>query len=208
MPEFTTEASHMLQLANIEAQKMNHAYIGTEHLLLAMLKPNAGTWAGEILARWGIDYEKARGLVSKYVPPGNPGATFGKMPHTPRTEFTLNVARKECQRMGDSEVGTVHILIALVKDHTGVAGLVLDSLGFDLAKINESLEQFRHLEKKEPAETVETSETSETVHYGELELKLPNDRKLYILYPKDINQKELCYLERMIEWTQTKPQPL
>src|ERR1700741_1725000 len=130
MNDFTPRAQQVLALASKEAERFNHNYVETEHLLLGLIKLGQGV-AVNMLERMGLDLERVRMEVEKHV--GSPPETkmIGNIPYTPRVKKVLALAAKEAQALNHSYVGTEHILLGLLREGDGVAGRVPKNLGVD-----------------------------------------------------------------------------
>src|SRR6266403_2240141 len=141
MNNFTPRAQQVLALARKEADRFNHNYVGTEHLLLGFIKLGQGV-AVNVLQKMGLDLETVRMEVEKHV--GSPPETkmIGNIPYTPRVKKVLALAGKEAQALHYSYVGTEHILLGLLREGEGVAARVLKSLEVDPARTrNEILKE-------------------------------------------------------------------
>src|SRR5712671_4950719 len=133
MNDFTPRAQHVLVLARKEAERFNHNYVGTEHLLLGLIKLGQGV-AVNVLEKMGLDLERVRMEVEKHVGPQPETKMIGNIPYTPRVKKVLALAGKEAQALHHSYVGTEHILLGLLREGEGVAARVLKSLEVDLAQ--------------------------------------------------------------------------
>ena len=141
MNDFTPRAKEVLALALKEAKRFNHNYIGTEHLLLGLIKLGQGV-AVNVLQRMGLDLERVRREVEKHVGPHPETKMVGNIPYTPRVEKVLALAGKEAQALHHSYVGTEHILLGLLREGEGIAAQVLRSLEVDPARTrNEILKE-------------------------------------------------------------------
>jgi hypothetical protein len=126
---WTEHGRKVVQLAQEEARRFNHEYIGTEHLLLALVKKGSGT-AVAILAQLKIDPARLRTEIEKIVLPGpEEVVTLGRMPQTPRAKKAIEYAIEETGCFGHVEVGPEHLLIGLLREEEGVASQVLRDLG-------------------------------------------------------------------------------
>jgi len=138
--KFTNRAKQVKRLAEKEAQRLNHNYVGTEHILLGLIKLGQGV-AVDVLKRFGLDFDIVRAEVEKLVGSGPPGKSVGKPANTPRAEKAYESAWEEAQRLKHNYVGTEHILLGLLKQRDGIAAKVLKNLDVDLEKSrNEILE--------------------------------------------------------------------
>lgn len=124
---FTGRAVKVMALANQEAQRFNHEYIGTEHILLGLVKEGSGVGAAA-LKELRIDLRKVRLEVEKLVKSGPEMVTMGKLPHTPRAHKALALAVEEAYQLGHQYVGTEHLLLGLVREGEGIASQVLAQL--------------------------------------------------------------------------------
>ena len=125
---FTDRARKVFALANQEAQRFNHEYIGTEHILIGLTKEGSGVGCAT-LRNLGIDVNKARVEVEKLVRSGPDMVTFGKLPQTPRAKKVVEFAIEAARGMNHNYVGTEHLLLGLLKEEEGVGAQVLFNLG-------------------------------------------------------------------------------
>jgi ATP-dependent Clp protease ATP-binding subunit ClpA len=135
---FTDRARKVMQLANQEAQRLNHDYIGTEHILLGLVKEGAGV-AANVLKNLDVDLRKVRMEVEKIVQAGPDTATGGKLPPTPRAKKVVEFAVEEANTLGHNYVGTEHLLLGLLREQEGVASQVLVNLGVRLDVVREEV---------------------------------------------------------------------
>jgi ATP-dependent Clp protease ATP-binding subunit ClpC len=133
MNNFTPRAQQVLALARKEADRFNHAYVGTEHLLLGLIKLGQGV-AVNVLERMGLELEAVRMEVEKEVGSGPPQKTPGNIPYTPRVKKVLALANKEAKALNHSYVGTEHLLLGLLREGEGVAARVLKRLDVDIQR--------------------------------------------------------------------------
>lgn len=131
MNNFTPRAQQVLALARKEADRFNHHYIGTEHVLLGLIKLGQGV-AVSVLERMGLELENVRHEVEKEVGSGPEQKTSSNIPYTPRVKKVLSLANKEAQQLSHSYVGTEHILLGLLREGEGMASRVLERLNVDL----------------------------------------------------------------------------
>jgi ATP-dependent Clp protease ATP-binding subunit ClpA len=124
---FTDQARRVVVLAQEEARLLGHGYIGTEHILLGLLAEGEGL-AFQALASLGISMDAAREQVAEIIGEGT-GQPSGHIPFTPRTKKVLELSLREAQRLGDSYIGTEHILLGLAREGEGVGAQVMDRLG-------------------------------------------------------------------------------
>ncbi len=133
MNNFTPRAQQVLALARKEADRFNHNYVGTEHLLLGLIKLGQGV-AVNVLQKLGLDLETVRMEVEKHVGSGQESKMAGNIPYTPRVKKVLALASKEARALNHSYVGTEHILLGLLREGEGVAAHVLKSLEIDIER--------------------------------------------------------------------------
>ena len=129
----TQRAQKVMELADAEAWRLNHNYIGTEHLLLGLVREGDGV-AARVLNTVGIQLPKVRSAVEFIIGRGEEEAT-GEFGLTPRTKRVIELARDEGRRLGQQQVGTEHILLGLVREGEGIAAGVLESLDVNLEKV-------------------------------------------------------------------------
>src|SRR5881409_104772 len=135
---FTDRARKVMQLANQEAQRFNHEYIGTEHILLGLVKEGSGV-AANVLKNLDIDLRKIRLEVEKIVQSGPDMVTMGKLPQTPRAKKVIEYSIEEARNLGHNYVGTEHLLLGLLREQEGVAAQVLMNLGLKLEDVREEV---------------------------------------------------------------------
>src|SRR5271169_6444073 len=141
MNNFTPRAQQVLALARKEADRFNHNYVGTEHLLLGLIKLGQGV-AVNVLQKLGLDLETGRIEVEKQVGSGPDTKMSGNIPYTPRVKKVLALAGKEAKALNHSYVGTEHILLGLLREGDGVAARVLKTLEVDIERTrNEVLKE-------------------------------------------------------------------
>src|SRR6476620_7054773 len=135
---FTDRARKVMQLANQEAQRFNHEYIGTEHVLLGLIKEGSGV-AANVLKNLDVDLRKIRLEVEKLVQSGPEMVTMGKLPQTPRAKKVIEYSMEEARNLNHNYVGTEHILLGLLREQEGVAAQVLMNLGLKLEEVREEV---------------------------------------------------------------------
>jgi ATP-dependent Clp protease ATP-binding subunit ClpC len=133
MNNFTPRAQQVLALARKEADRFHHNYVGTEHLLLGLIKLGQGV-AVSVLQKMGLDLETVRAAVEKQVGTGQETKAQASIPYTPRVKKVLALAGKEAKTLNHSYVGTEHILLGLLREGEGVAARVLKSLEIDIER--------------------------------------------------------------------------
>ena len=135
---FTDRARKVMALANQEAQRFNHEYIGTEHILLGLVKEGSGVGAN-VLKNLDVDLRKVRLEVEKLVKSGPETVTMGKLPQTPRAKKVIEYAIEEARNLNHNYVGTEHLLLGLLREQDGVAAQVLMNLNLRLEDVREEV---------------------------------------------------------------------
>tara|TARA_R110002072_G_scaffold131354_3_gene270845 strand:- start:751 stop:3486 length:2736 start_codon:yes stop_codon:yes gene_type:complete len=135
---FTDRARKVMALANQEAQRFNHEYIGTEHVLLGLVKEGSGVGAN-VLKNLEVDLRKVRLEVERLVRAGPEMVTMGKLPQTPRAKKVIEYAIEEARNLNHNYVGTEHLLLGLLREHDGVAAQVLMNLSLKLEEVREEV---------------------------------------------------------------------
>ena len=131
--KFTERARRVLTLAQEEAQRFNHNYIGTEHLLLGLVREGDGV-AAKVLANLGVELQKVRSAVEFIIGRGD-RAVLGEIGLTPRAKKVIELAVDEARRLNHHYIGTEHLLLGLVREGEGIAAGVLESLGVNLERV-------------------------------------------------------------------------
>jgi ATP-dependent Clp protease ATP-binding subunit ClpC len=145
--KFTERARKVLSLAQEEAQRFQHNYIGTEHLLLGLVREGEGV-AAKVLLNLGVQLNVVRQNIDAIIRKGDQ-AIVGSIGLTPRAKKVIELAVDEARRMQHHYIGTEHILLGLVREGEGIAALTLESMGVDLARVRE--ETLRVLKQVNPA---------------------------------------------------------
>jgi ATP-dependent Clp protease ATP-binding subunit ClpA len=158
---FTDRARKVLQLANQEAQRLNHEYIGTEHVLMGLLKEGSGV-AANVLKNLDISLYKAEELIKRIVQPGPDEVTMGKLPQTPRCKKVIEYAIEEARTMGLNYLGTEHLLLGLLREKEGIAAQVLVECGSNLDAVRD--EVLLLIGKAEPKDAKAKQRLND--HYG------------------------------------------
>src|SRR5580658_8535726 len=169
MQNFTPRAQQVLALARKEADRFNHNFVGTEHLLLGLIKLGQGV-AVNVLQKLGLDLETVRMEVEKQVGTGPDQKMIGNIPYTPRVKKVLALASKEAKNLNHTYVGTEHILLGLLREGDGVAARVLKNLDVDIEQTRQEIlkeldpnfaqpeEQQQPQQPNEPGERVQPGE--------------------------------------------------
>ena len=113
---FTDRARRVMGLARQEAQRFNHEYIGTEHILLGLIQEGSGV-AANVLRNLDIDLDKIRREVEKIVQSGPSMVTMGQLPFTPRAKKVLELSVEEASNLGHNYIGTEHLLLGLIREN-------------------------------------------------------------------------------------------
>ena len=138
MNNFTPRAQQVLALARKEADRFNHNFVGTEHLLLGLIKLGQGV-AVNVLQKLGLDLDTVRLEVEKQVGTGPDQKMIGNIPYTPRVKKVLALAAKEAKNLSHTYVGTEHILLGLLREGDGVAARVLKTLDVDIEQTRQEI---------------------------------------------------------------------
>ena len=135
---FTERARKVIILAKEEARRFNHDYIGTEHILLGLIREGEGV-AAAVLEKMGLDLQTIRLEVEKVVQPGPSTQILGDIPFTPRAKKALELAAEEARALGHNYIGTEHILLGIIREGESVASQVLLNLGLDLDRVRNEI---------------------------------------------------------------------
>ncbi len=135
---FTERARKVILLAKEEAKRFNHDYIGTEHILLGLVREGEGV-AAAVLASFGLSPDKIRLEVEKLVQPGPATVVSGDLPFTPKAKKVIELAMEEARALGHNYIGTEHLLLGLIREGEGVASQVLVNLGLELEKVRDEV---------------------------------------------------------------------
>jgi ATP-dependent Clp protease ATP-binding subunit ClpA len=137
---FTDRARKVMQLANEEAQRVRHKYIGTEHILLGLIRQDEGVAgvAAQVLKKLNVDADKVRRTVEWMAQSGLGELRHGKLPQTPRAKRVIEFAIEEARTLNHTYIGTEHLLLGLLREE-GVAAQVLMNLGLSLKSVREEV---------------------------------------------------------------------
>ena len=135
---FTDRARRVILLAKEEARKFNHDYIGTEHILLGLIKEGQGV-AAAVLKNLGLSLDKIRLEIEKLVKPGPPTKMIGDIPFTARAKKVVEMAMDEARSLGHNYIGTEHLLLGLIAEGEGAASQVFLNLGLDLNRVRQEV---------------------------------------------------------------------
>jgi|SRR5579883_412211 len=162
---FTDRARKVMQLASTQAQRFNHEYIGTEHVLLGLVAEGSGV-AANVLKNFDIDLRKVGREVELIVQhgPGGEAVVMGRLPHTPRTNKAIEYAYQEARGLNHNYVGTEHLLLGLLREGEGVAAQVLMNLGLKLEDVREEVLNLLRHETPMEGGAAPTSPQADEVH--------------------------------------------
>ena len=191
--KFTDRARKVLTLAQDEAQRFNHNYIGTEHLLLGLVREGEGV-AARVLENMNVELPKVRTAVEFIIGRGD-RPVVGEVGLTPRAKRVIELAIDEARRLGHNYIGTEHLLLGLVREGEGIAAGVLESLGVSLDKVrHEVIRVLSQSSSAGPAQ--ETKRASKTPTVDQLGINLTEAARLGKLDPVIGRDKEI---ERVIQ---------
>lgn len=125
---FTERAEKVLAIAQEEAKNLNRDYLGTEHILLGLIREKKGV-AAEVLRNMGVEFGTIRNEIEKEAPSGSAQTISGNVPFTPNSKKVLELAAEEAKNMGNNYIGTKHLLFGLIREGESVGARVLAKLG-------------------------------------------------------------------------------
>jgi ATP-dependent Clp protease ATP-binding subunit ClpA len=199
---FTPRAHQALALASKEAERFHHNFIGTEHLLLGLMKLGQGV-AVNVLMKMGLDPEIVRAEVEKQVGTGPDQKIIGNIPYTPRVRKVLALAAKEAKALNHTYVGTEHLLLGLLREGDGVAARVLQNLGIDTEKARQAI--LKELDPnfggssalRELAETSASTASQAALDRSELprDRFTPRVRRTFTLALEEAEQRKQAFVE-------------
>ena len=160
--KFTERARRVIILAREEAERYQHEYLGTEHILLGVIKDGGGI-AVLVLQRLGVDIRQLKPEIERNLPLSSNTLVIGDIPFTSRAKKVLEYAVEEARAMGHSYIGTEHLLIGLIKEKDGVAYRILSSFGLQYSDIKE---QTINLLREPASEARDTSKTPALDEFG------------------------------------------
>lgn len=204
MSNFTPRAQQVLALARKEADRFNHNFMGTEHLLLGLIALGQGV-AVNVLRKIGLDLETVRMEVEKQVGTGPDQKMIGNVPYTPRVKKVLALAAKEAKALNHTYVGTEHILLGLIREGDGVAARVLKNLDVDIEQtrqeiLNELDPNFESNKSetkpspgKESVSIPQGTGTAQTVYSAKPQVAWIDATKRYDVYCSERNHEVVVY---------------
>ncbi len=158
---YTEKVRKVIMMAQEEAVSLNHNYIGTEHILVGLIKENDGI-ASRVLRELGVDPERVIDEIEKIVGKGNYQQEVGEMTFTPRAKKVLELASQEASRLGQNYIGTEHVLLGIIKEGSGVATRVLIQMGFDLENVYSQIIKLLMDSSSEEVSGIRTRKESKT----------------------------------------------
>ena len=162
---FTERARKVLVLAKEEARRFSHDYIGTEHILLGLIREGEGV-ACAVLQNLGLNLDLLRKETEKLIAAGSSTAVLGDIPFTPRAKKSLELAAEEARSLGHNYIGTEHILLGLIREGEGLASQILFSMGVDLGKVKEEISTLLGSSHGGPAGSAAHSKTPALDSFG------------------------------------------
>ncbi|MBR0225464.1 MAG: ATP-dependent Clp protease ATP-binding subunit [Thermoguttaceae bacterium] len=168
---FTARAKNAMKHAHAEALRFNHEYIGTEHILLGLIKEGSGV-AAEVLKKMGVDLRNARLEVEKLVKTGTDVLAVGRLPNSPQAKRAIERAVEQAQSFNHNYVGTEHLLLAIVQDPTCVASQALMNLGRRLEEIRDEIVEMLgngNFDAAEQSPSTQSEEVSGSYDHSESE---------------------------------------
>ena len=135
---FTERARKILAIAQEEAKNLNHDYLGTEHILLGLIREGEGV-AAEVLRNMGIEFETIRLEIEREAPSGGALAILGNVPFTPNSKKVLELAVEDARNMGHNYIGTEHLLLGLIREGESIGAKILLKFGVTLEKARAGL---------------------------------------------------------------------
>jgi ATP-dependent Clp protease ATP-binding subunit ClpC len=175
--KFTERVRKVMYLAREEAGRLQHDYIGTEHLLLGLIREGEGI-AANVLTNLGLDLEVIRQTVESMVAAPGSTLTLGEIPFTPKAKRVLELAIEEARQLGHNYVGTEHLLLGLIREGEGVAARVLQELGVDRKKVRDETMRLLGGPPSGKAQEEEKSETPALNQFGRDLTQLAREGKL------------------------------
>ena len=175
---FTERARKVLVLAKEEARRFNHDYIGTEHILLGLIREGEGV-ACAVLQNLGVDLERLRIEIEKLISAGSVASVLGDIPFTPRAKKALELSADEARALSHNYIGTEHILLGLLREEEGIASQVLFSLEIDLKRVRTEVSALLGGATQSPASNNQTSSKTPALDsFGRDLTKLTREGKL------------------------------
>lgn len=199
---FTPRAQQVLALARKEADHFRHNFVGTEHLLLGLIRLGQGT-AVLVLGKLGLDLETVRREVEKQVGTGPDQKLSGFIPYTPRVKKVLALAAKEARALNHTYIGTEHILLGLLREGDGVAARVLTGLGVEIEKTRQEILRELNPNFSPTAKNTEPSKTPPSKRLPRPPGGSVDTSKRYDVYCAERNQGVVVYRNALFKGTKT-----
>ena len=203
--KFTERARRVLSLAQEEAQRFNHNYIGTEHILLGLVRETDGV-AARVLSNLGVELQKVRAAVEFIIGRGERTAP-GEIGLTPRAKKVIELAVDEARRLNHHHIGTEHLLIGLMREGEGVAAGVLESLGINLDKVRGETSSILSRSSQSSQRSRRSKNTSKTPMLDELGIDLTKEAKADKLDPTVGRSNEIQRVTQILS-RRTKNNPV
>lgn len=188
---FTESARKAIEYARDEASRLRHDYIGTEHLLLGLIRLGEGR-AADIMANLGLDLDDLRGAIEEVVQPSGGTMTMGQLPLTARAKKTLEVSGQEARALKSKDIDTEHILLALLKDEEGVAAQVLSTYEIDYKEAYEELKNINNGKPSSFKKKRKKSKTPALDHFGRDLTELARRGKLDPIIGREYEIERVC----------------
>jgi len=188
---FTEAARRAIEYARDEAARLRHDYIGTEHLLLGLVRLGEGR-AVEVINNLGLDLDDLRQSIEEVVQPSGGTMTMGQLPLTARAKKTLEVSGQEARALKSKDIDTEHILLALLKDEEGVAAQVLSTYEIDY---KEAYEELKNVQNGKPSSFKKKRKKSKTPaldHFGRDLTELARRGKLDPIIGRETELERVC----------------
>ena len=189
---FTPRAQKALAFAHEEAARMHHHFVGTEHVLLGLIRLGNGTAVG-VLRNLGLDLETVRLEIEKQVGTGPAQKIVGNPPYTPRVKKVLALAAKEAKSLNHTYVGTEHILLGLLHEGDGVAARVLRAKNIDVEETRQEILKELAPRHHSPSENINTPKKSHNMDATKSPLEPIDTNKRYDVYSSERNQQVVVY---------------
>ena len=188
---FTESARKAIEYARDEASRLRHDYIGTEHLLLGLIRLGEGR-AVEIISNLGLDLDDLKGSIEEVVQPSGGTMTMGQLPLTARAKKTLEVSGQEARALKSKDIDTEHILLALLKDEEGVAAQVLSTYEIDYKEAYEELKNINNGKPSSFKKKRKKSKTPALDHFGRDLTELARRGKLDPIIGRENEIERVC----------------
>ena len=190
---FTEAARRAIEYARDEAARLRHDYIGTEHLLLGLIRLGEGR-SVEVIANLGLDLDDLKASIEEVVQPSGGTMTMGQLPLTARAKKTLEVSGQEARALKSKDIDTEHILLALLKDEEGVAAQVLSTYEIDY---KEAYEELKNIQSGRPSNFKKKRKKSKTPaldHFGRDLTELARRGKLDPIIGRENEIERVCQI--------------